>query len=65
MLVVFTAVRGFLARRRVGRMKAEASKQAQQVSVLLEQIADLSIKLHDAEAKKIAEDANIPKGNRS
>ena len=43
-------------------MKFAAVKQAQEISELLSQISSLALIYHDAQFKKITEDANIPRG---
>ena len=53
--------RGFVARRRVQKMRVEAEKQAKKMNELLAQISSLSVTYHGAQEKIISEDANIPK----
>ena len=54
--------RGFIARRRVQKRRFEAEKQGKKVNEFLAQISGLSVTYHDAQVKKISDDAEIPKG---
>ena len=62
MNVTFAVVRGFLARRRVAYLKAEAEQQRRKMEQLLYDITNISIAAMNTQGVSIANDSQIPKG---